>query len=82
MDVVPVFCVSYTHRQHFLNSTTEIIRTCCVLLFKSPAIDQIPAELIKAGGRTIRYEVHKLIISLCNKEDLPEEWKESIIVPI
>ena len=47
---------------------------------KSPGIDQIPAELIKAGGRTIRSEIHKLIISIWNKEELPEEWKESIIV--
>ena len=29
---------------------------------KSPSIDQIPAELIKIGFRTIRYEVHKLKI--------------------
>jgi hypothetical protein len=49
---------------------------------KSPGIDQIPAELIKAEGRTIRCEIHKLIISIWNKEELPEEWKESIIVPI
>ena len=49
---------------------------------KSPGVDQIPAELIKAGGRTIRSEIHKLIISIWNKEKLPEEWKESIIVPI
>jgi len=28
---------------------------------KSTGNDQIPAELIKAGGRTIRYEIHKLI---------------------
>jgi len=28
---------------------------------KSPGIDQIPAELIKAGGRTICREIHKLI---------------------
>ncbi len=28
---------------------------------KSPGIDQIPAELIKAGGRTIRYEIIKLL---------------------
>jgi len=49
---------------------------------KSPGIDQIPAELIKAGGRTFRRAIHKLIISICNKEELPEEWKESIIVPI
>ena len=40
---------------------------------KSPSIDQIPAELIKAGGRTIRFEIHKLIISIWNKEELPEE---------
>jgi hypothetical protein len=48
---------------------------------KSPGIDQIPAELIKAGGRIIRSEIHKLIISICNKEELPEEWKGSVIVP-
>ena len=28
---------------------------------KSPGTDHIPAELITAGGRTIRYEIHKLI---------------------
>jgi hypothetical protein len=27
---------------------------------KSPGVDQIPAELIKEGGRTIRWEIHKL----------------------
>ena len=48
---------------------------------KSPGIDQIPAELIKAGGRTIRCEIYKLINSIWKKEELPEEWKESIIVP-
>jgi len=53
---------------------------------KSPGIDQIPAELIKAGGRTIRSEVHKLIITIWNKEKLLEEWKEgrkeSVTVPV
>jgi len=49
---------------------------------KSPCTDQISAELIKAGGKTIRCEIRKLIISIWNKEELPEEWKESIIVPI
>ena len=50
--------------------------------YKSPGIDQIPAELIKAGGRTIRREIHKLVISIWNKEELPDEWKELIVVPI
>jgi hypothetical protein len=45
---------------------------------KSPGIDQIPAELIKA----IRSEIHKLINSIWNKEELPEQWKASIIAPI
>jgi hypothetical protein len=45
-------------------------------------IDQIPVELIKAGGRTIRSEVCKLINSIWNKEELSVEWEESIIVTI
>jgi hypothetical protein len=49
---------------------------------KSLNTEQIPAELIKAGGRTIHGEIHKLIISIWNKEEFPEEWKESIIVHI
>ena len=40
---------------------------------KSPRIDQIPAKLIKSRGITIRYENHKLNISIWNKEELPEE---------
>ena len=27
--------------------------------YKSPRIEQIPAEMIKAGGRTIYLEIHK-----------------------
>jgi hypothetical protein len=49
---------------------------------KSPGIDQIRTELNKAAGRTIRSDIHKLIISVWNKEEMPEEWKQSIIVPI
>jgi hypothetical protein len=49
---------------------------------KSPGIDQISAELIKVGGGTICSEIHELITSIWNKEKLPEEWKESILVPI
>jgi len=31
---------------------------------KSPGIDQIPKELIKDGGRTIRFVIHNLIICI------------------
>jgi hypothetical protein len=48
---------------------------------QSPGTDQIPAEFIKAGGRTIPSQIHKLN-SLWNKEELPEQWKESIIVHV
>jgi hypothetical protein len=33
-------------------------------------------------GRIICSEFHKLNNSIWNKEELPEEWKEPIIVPI
>ena len=49
---------------------------------KSTGIDQTPAELFEAGGKTIRCEIHELIIFIWNKEELPERWKESITVPI
>ena len=49
---------------------------------KTLGIDQIPAELFNAGGRTIFSEIHKPVHSVWNKEELPEDWKESIIVPI
>jgi hypothetical protein len=49
---------------------------------KSSGNDQIPAELIKAGGRTIRSEISKLINSIWNEEELPEQWEESVIVPM
>ena len=49
---------------------------------KLPGTDQIPAELIKAGDRIFRSEIHRLIISVWNKEEFPERWKELIIVPI
>jgi hypothetical protein len=50
--------------------------------FKLPCSDQIPPELIQAGCEISRSNVHKLINSIWSTEDLPDRWKESIIIPI
>jgi hypothetical protein len=50
--------------------------------YESPGSDKIPAELIQAGGEKLQSEIHKLINSFWNKEELPDQRKESIIVPI
>jgi hypothetical protein len=36
--------------------------------YKSPGSDQIPAELIQAGGEILRSKIHKLINYILNKE--------------
>jgi hypothetical protein len=51
-------------------------------MYKSPGSDQILAEMIPAGGKTLKSEIHKLINSIWDKEELPDQWKESIIIPI
>jgi hypothetical protein len=50
--------------------------------YKSPGTDHIPAEFIKAEGEALCSEIHKPISSVWNKKELPQQWKESIIVPI
>jgi hypothetical protein len=42
--------------------------------YKSSRSDQIPTEVIQA--------IHELINSIWNWEELPDQWKESIIVSI
>jgi hypothetical protein len=46
-----------------------------------PGSDQIPAELIQAGGGNI-IVIHKLISSIWMKEELPDQWKEPIVLPV
>jgi hypothetical protein len=50
--------------------------------YKSPGTDQTPAELIKARGETLCSEIRKLTRFIWNKEELPQQWKESTTVPI
>jgi hypothetical protein len=50
--------------------------------YKSPRSDEIPAELIQAGGEILLFAIYKLINSVWYKEELPDQWKESITVPV
>jgi hypothetical protein len=50
--------------------------------YKSPGADESPAELIQAGLETLCYEIHKLIKLIWNKEELPHQWKESVVIHI
>jgi hypothetical protein len=58
------------------------IATAKLKRYKSPGSDQIPAELFQAGGEILRSKIHKLINCIWSKEELPDQQKESIIVPI
>jgi hypothetical protein len=50
--------------------------------YECPGSDQIPVELVQIRSEILLSAIHKLVNSVCNKEELPDKWKESIIVPI
>jgi hypothetical protein len=50
--------------------------------YKSPGSDQILTELIQVGGELLGSLIHKVINSIWNKEKLPDQWKDSIILPV
>ncbi|PSN38555.1 hypothetical protein C0J52_14819 [Blattella germanica] len=51
-------------------------------MYKASGIDGIPAELIKSGGEKLREKIHRLLSLIWKQETLPNEWKESVIIPI
>jgi hypothetical protein len=50
--------------------------------YKSSGSEQIPADLCQATGEILLFANRRLINSVWNKEELPDQWKESIIVPV
>ena len=50
--------------------------------FKAPGTDNIPGELFKNGSNALYMEMHELIRRIWDDEELPEEWKTSILCPI
>jgi hypothetical protein len=49
---------------------------------KLPGSDKLQAELIQEGDETLLSAIHKPINSIWDKEELLDQWKESIIVPV
>jgi hypothetical protein len=50
--------------------------------YKLLGSDKIPAEVFRAGGEILLSAIHKFIDSIWNKEELSDQWKEFIIVPV
>jgi hypothetical protein len=50
--------------------------------YQSPGNDQIPAEVIQAGGEILGPEFHKRINFIWNKEELSDQLTESIIIRV
>jgi hypothetical protein len=48
---------------------------------QSPGTDGIPVEVHKAN-ETIRKEIYKLIVKIWRTEQIPTDWKYSIICPV
>jgi sorting nexin-29 len=51
-------------------------------LNKVAGSDNIPPELLKRGGRTLRQKLHKLILMIWNNEQLPQQWNKGTICPV
>ena len=49
---------------------------------KSPGKDSILAECIKNGGIILFEAIDQLIITIWREENIPDDWKVSIIIPI
>jgi hypothetical protein len=49
---------------------------------QSPGSGQIPVDMIQAGGEILLSAIHIFFNSIWNKEELLDQWKESVSVAI
>jgi hypothetical protein len=49
---------------------------------KASGADSIPAELLRYGGNKVINAIHNLINLIWDLEQVPDEWRKSIICPI
>jgi hypothetical protein len=79
-------------RQNEIHTLEKLVPVLCRLeveiaitklrKYKLPGSDQIPAELNQARVEKLLSVIHKPTNSIWNKEELPYQRKESVIVPI
>jgi hypothetical protein len=62
------------------SSPLEVEITIAKLIkHKLQGYDQIPAELSQVGSETLLSVIHKLINSIWNWEELPDQWKSLLL---
>lgn len=49
---------------------------------KSPGIDEIPIELIKAAGKPVLMQLTRLCQAIWNTLEWPRDWKRSVYLPL
>lgn len=51
-------------------------------LNKAPGEDGICAEMLKNGGEELHRHIHRLVVLIWEREEIPEDWKVGIICPL
>jgi hypothetical protein len=68
-----------TQSDEFIPGFTEQLITLRRICYKSPGIYQIPAELNRAGGKTLGFAIHKSLHFIWKKDELTQQKNASII---
>jgi sorting nexin-29 len=64
-------------------SQEEMVKVICNLTInKAPGEDDIIAELIKNASQELKNRLHALICKIWRDENMPDDWKVGLIVPL
>jgi hypothetical protein len=71
----------HTAEPFMSESSASVVRVAAGKLkkHKSPGVDQIPAELLKRGGKVLRSEIHKLMKLIWKKKNCFTNGKDQLL---